>query len=144
VVELPFAADRFPCVEKQRTVLPSTVGIRDGAVHLVSTLGSAVISARALTKGGVCYCVSAVDAPKIQKPALKPSVLGLNVNAPAFTMSFGSSSSAAAASPGLPATPAPAAAATNLPTSPWSMSPLHDALPDPVAETPLRPGESAR
>jgi hypothetical protein len=28
-------------------VLPFTVGIRDGAVHLVSTLGSAVISARA-------------------------------------------------------------------------------------------------
>jgi hypothetical protein len=30
-----------------RTVLPFTVGIRDGVVHLVSTLCSAVISARA-------------------------------------------------------------------------------------------------
>jgi hypothetical protein len=27
------------CVEKLRTVLPLTVGVRDGAVHLVSTLG---------------------------------------------------------------------------------------------------------
>jgi hypothetical protein len=33
--------------EKLRTVLPLTVGIRDGAVQLVSILGSAVISARA-------------------------------------------------------------------------------------------------
>jgi hypothetical protein len=40
VVELPFAADSCPCVEKLRTVLPFTVGIRDGAVQLVSTLGS--------------------------------------------------------------------------------------------------------
>jgi hypothetical protein len=47
VLELPFAADCFPCVEKLRTVLPFTVGIRDGAVQLVSTLGSVVISARA-------------------------------------------------------------------------------------------------
>jgi hypothetical protein len=47
VAELPFAADCCPCVEKLRTVLPLTVGIRDGVVHLVSTLGSAVISARA-------------------------------------------------------------------------------------------------
>ena len=34
--ELPFAADCCPCVEKLRTVLPLTVGIRDGAVQLVS------------------------------------------------------------------------------------------------------------
>jgi hypothetical protein len=47
VVELPWAADCCPCVEKLRTVLPFTVDIRDGAVHLVSTLGSAVVSARA-------------------------------------------------------------------------------------------------
>jgi hypothetical protein len=47
VAELPFAADCCPCVEKLRTVLPFTVGIRDGAVQLVSTLGSVVISARA-------------------------------------------------------------------------------------------------
>ena len=47
VVELPWAADSCPCVEKLRTVLPLTVGIRDGVVQLVSTLGSAVISARA-------------------------------------------------------------------------------------------------
>jgi hypothetical protein len=40
VVELPFAADCCPCVEKLRTVLPFTVGIRDGAVQLVSTLAS--------------------------------------------------------------------------------------------------------
>jgi hypothetical protein len=46
VVELPFAADCCPCVEKLRTVLPFTVGIRDGVVQLVSTLGSVVISAR--------------------------------------------------------------------------------------------------
>jgi hypothetical protein len=31
------------CVEKLRTVLPFTVGIRDGVEHLVSTSGSAVI-----------------------------------------------------------------------------------------------------
>jgi hypothetical protein len=47
VVELPFAADCCPWVEKLRTVLPFTVGFRDGVVHLVSTLGSVVISARA-------------------------------------------------------------------------------------------------
>jgi hypothetical protein len=40
VVELPFAAECCPCVEKLRTVLPFTVGIRDGPVQLVSTLGS--------------------------------------------------------------------------------------------------------
>jgi hypothetical protein len=45
VVELPFAADCCPCVEKLRTVLPFTVGLRDGAVQLVSILSSAVISA---------------------------------------------------------------------------------------------------
>jgi hypothetical protein len=45
MVKLPFAADCCPCVEKLRTVSPFTVGIRDGVVHLVSTLGSAVISA---------------------------------------------------------------------------------------------------
>jgi hypothetical protein len=33
VVELPFAADCCPCVEKLRTVLPLTVGIRDGVVQ---------------------------------------------------------------------------------------------------------------
>jgi hypothetical protein len=74
VVKLHFAADCCPCVEKLRTVLPLTVGIRDGAVHLVSTFGSAVISARAelgsiitsalpaatvLTYQRVCVCVGA-------------------------------------------------------------------------------------
>ena len=47
MVELPFAAGCRPCVEKLRTVLALTVGIRGGAVQLVSTLGGAVISARA-------------------------------------------------------------------------------------------------
>jgi hypothetical protein len=42
VVELPWAADCCPCVEKLRTVLPFTVGIRDGAVQMVSTLRSRV------------------------------------------------------------------------------------------------------
>jgi hypothetical protein len=37
VVELPWAADCCPCVEKLRTVLPFSVGIRDGAVQLVLT-----------------------------------------------------------------------------------------------------------
>jgi hypothetical protein len=37
VVELPWAADCCPCVEKLRTVLLFTVGIRDGAVQLVLT-----------------------------------------------------------------------------------------------------------
>jgi hypothetical protein len=74
VVELPFAADSCPCVEKLRTVLPLTGGIRDGVVQLVSTLCSAVISARAelssiitsplpvatvLTRQRVCVCVGA-------------------------------------------------------------------------------------
>jgi hypothetical protein len=35
-VELPFAADCCPSVEKLRAVLPLTVGIRDGVVHLVA------------------------------------------------------------------------------------------------------------
>jgi hypothetical protein len=47
VVELPFGADRRPWEENLRTVLPLTVGIRDGVVQLVSPLGSAVTSARA-------------------------------------------------------------------------------------------------
>jgi hypothetical protein len=38
VVELPWAADCCPCVEKLRTVLPFAVGIRDSVVHLVSIL----------------------------------------------------------------------------------------------------------
>jgi hypothetical protein len=37
VVELPWAADCCPCVDKLRTVLPLTVGIRDSAVQLVLT-----------------------------------------------------------------------------------------------------------
>jgi hypothetical protein len=37
VAELSFAADYCPC-EKLRTVLPLTVGIRDGAVRLVSII----------------------------------------------------------------------------------------------------------
>jgi hypothetical protein len=51
-VRLPFAADCFRCVEKLRTVLPFSVGIRDGVVHLVSTLGSAVISSVFFFGGG--------------------------------------------------------------------------------------------
>jgi hypothetical protein len=35
VVELPWDADCCPCVEELRTVVPLTVGFRDGAVHLV-------------------------------------------------------------------------------------------------------------
>jgi hypothetical protein len=54
VVELPFAADCCPCVDKLRTVLPLTVGIRDGAVQLVSTLGSAVIRRWGGTYGSLC------------------------------------------------------------------------------------------
>jgi hypothetical protein len=38
VVELPWAADCCPCVEKLRTVLPLTVGIRDGVVRLGPTM----------------------------------------------------------------------------------------------------------
>jgi hypothetical protein len=37
VVELPWAADSCPWVGRLRTVLPLTVGIRDGAVQLVLT-----------------------------------------------------------------------------------------------------------
>jgi hypothetical protein len=74
VVELPWAAGCCPCVEKLRTVLPLTDGIRDGAVHLVSILGSVITSARAelgsiitsalpvatlLTCQRVCVCVGA-------------------------------------------------------------------------------------
>jgi hypothetical protein len=51
-VELPFAADCCPCVEKLRTVLPFTVGISDGAVHLVSTFGSSGVSLVSLEGGG--------------------------------------------------------------------------------------------
>jgi hypothetical protein len=47
VVGLPWAAGSCPWVGKLRTVLPLTVGIRDGVVQLVSSLGSAVLSARA-------------------------------------------------------------------------------------------------
>ena len=36
-VELPWAADRCPCVEKLRTVLPFAVGTRDSVVQLVLT-----------------------------------------------------------------------------------------------------------
>jgi hypothetical protein len=55
VVELLFAADCCPCVKKLRTVLPFTVGVRDGAVQLVSTLGSVVIPARAEGEGEGCW-----------------------------------------------------------------------------------------
>ena len=37
MVELPWAADSCPWVGKLRTVVPLTVGIRDGAVQLVLT-----------------------------------------------------------------------------------------------------------
>jgi hypothetical protein len=41
VVELPWAADCRPCVEKLRTVLPVTVGIRGwcGETHVEAELG---------------------------------------------------------------------------------------------------------
>jgi hypothetical protein len=45
VGELPFAADRCPCVEKLRTCYQLLLAIRDSAFQLVSTLGSVVISA---------------------------------------------------------------------------------------------------
>jgi hypothetical protein len=66
VVELPWAADSCPW--ELRTVLPSTVGIRDGVVHLVSTLGSVVISARrrgvqAAGRSALSAAAEAVDAP---------------------------------------------------------------------------------
>jgi hypothetical protein len=38
VVELPWAADCCPYVEKLRTALPLTVGIRHGVVHAVGVL----------------------------------------------------------------------------------------------------------
>jgi hypothetical protein len=53
VVELPFAADCCPCVEKLRNVLPLTVGIGDGAVQLVSTLRSVVGRHTSQPPGGV-------------------------------------------------------------------------------------------
>ena len=74
MVELPWAADCCPCVEKLRTVLPLTVGIRDGLVQFESTLGSVFTTARAglgsiivsalpvatvLTCQRVCVCVGA-------------------------------------------------------------------------------------
>jgi hypothetical protein len=46
--ELPFAADCCPCVEKLRTVLPLTVGSRDG---VVSTLVSAVVISAVVVYG---------------------------------------------------------------------------------------------
>jgi hypothetical protein len=42
-----WAADRCPCVDKLRAVLPLSDVTRDSVVHLVSVLGSVVISARA-------------------------------------------------------------------------------------------------
>jgi hypothetical protein len=51
LVELPWAAGSCPCVEKLRAVLPFTVGIRDGVVHLVPTLGG-VIGGAASTRNG--------------------------------------------------------------------------------------------
>jgi hypothetical protein len=60
VVELPWAADSCPRVEKLRTVLPLTVGIRDSAVQLVSTLGSVVT----LCGGGVCGCSAPLTSPQ--------------------------------------------------------------------------------
>jgi hypothetical protein len=51
VVELPFAADCPPCVEKLRTVLPLTVGVRDGGSRgrgrvALSRLGWSELSGR--------------------------------------------------------------------------------------------------
>jgi hypothetical protein len=54
-VELPFAADCCPCVEKLRTVLPLTVGIRDGAVQLVSIQPA----------DGGCMCSTAMEKLRI-------------------------------------------------------------------------------
>jgi hypothetical protein len=56
VVELPFAADCCPCVEKLRTVLPLSDVIRDSAVQLVLThqraestpAGAVLVAGRAL------------------------------------------------------------------------------------------------
>jgi hypothetical protein len=53
VVELPWAADCCPCVEKLRTVLPVTVGIRASAVQLVSIVGGVVSSVGAHRGAGV-------------------------------------------------------------------------------------------
>jgi hypothetical protein len=46
VVELPFAADCCPWVEKLRTVLPLTVGFRDSVVHLTGVRWAAQATKR--------------------------------------------------------------------------------------------------
>jgi hypothetical protein len=55
VVELPFAADCCPCVEKLRTVLPLTGGIRDGGGAFGQRVGER-------KRGSVCGCVGGREA----------------------------------------------------------------------------------
>jgi hypothetical protein len=77
VIELPFAVDLCPCVEKLRTVLPLTVGITDSAVQMVSTLGSVVISC----VGGGCTqsprCAVAAPWPEDERQL---SLIGNDTN----------------------------------------------------------------
>ena len=85
MVELPFSADCCPCVERLRTGLPLTVGIREGVVHLVPTLGSVVtqrwvwVVARQVS-GKFVYGVMAASAStfvfwRVLGPVLLPSVV---------------------------------------------------------------------
>ena len=87
-VELPWAADCCPCVEKLRTVLPFTVGIRDGVVQLVSTLGSAVISARARAELGTGTAVPSSLEPETFNFYLNKSGVPPPGVAPTMTVSM--------------------------------------------------------
>ena len=77
MVELPWAAGCCPYVKKLRTMLPLTVGIRDGAVQLVSILGGVVSSARAELGGGARGVPPAAVAAAPLKWVLAPTTAGV-------------------------------------------------------------------
>jgi hypothetical protein len=96
VVELPWAADSCPCVEKLRTVLPLTVGIRDrtvgiraSVVQLVSILGG-VVSGRgcASSEQPRCTALTSLESTCCKKVtdaglrAAGPSPLRAHVSQP--------------------------------------------------------------
>jgi hypothetical protein len=70
VVELPWAADCCPCEEKLRTVLPLTVGIRDGAVYLGLTLGGAYDQSSVASLRRHCLWLRGVQSSELSRTHL--------------------------------------------------------------------------
>ena len=83
VVELPFAANCYPWVEKLRTVLPLTAGLRDGAVQLAwkgvrcgQASSKCIRGAQVLSAADVGHVDDGQDIPRQQRVLVRAPQAG--------------------------------------------------------------------